>query len=171
MMAGIYAHLSYFWQDGSISISARHEREKFTWHFANNPTVSPTSQGPAGSGDRGWGTVYPGQAAGNGRPAAGHDRRPRRTHRHQLEFPVDRQSSGRRLRRRTSGGQRRAQSSEAWNCDIGLQIAENLHPCANPAVDSFGNIYTTYSGSRGQKVPVAVYRIDLNFNMRRSSTT
>jgi len=58
------------------------------------------------------------------------------------------------------------QSSEAWNCDIGVAVAENLHPVANPAVDSFGNIYTTYSGSRGQKVPVAVYRIDLNFNMR-----
>jgi len=58
-----------------------------------------------------------------------------------------------------------AASSEAWNCDIGLQIAENLHPVCNPAVDSAGNIYTTFSGSRGQKVPVAVYRIDLNFRM------
>jgi sugar lactone lactonase YvrE len=56
--------------------------------------------------------------------------------------------------------------SEVWSCDIGIQIADNLHPVANPAVDSFGNIYTTFSGSRGQKVPVAVYRIDLNFNMR-----
>jgi sugar lactone lactonase YvrE len=55
--------------------------------------------------------------------------------------------------------------SEAWNCDIGLQIAENLHPVCSPAVDSAGNIYTTFSGSRGQKVPVAVYRIDLNFRM------
>src|SRR5262249_48140249 len=26
--------------------------------------------------------------------------------------------------------------------------------------------YTTFSGSRGQKVPVAVYKIDLNFNMK-----
>ena len=57
-----------------------------------------------------------------------------------------------------------SQSSEAWTCDIGIQIAENLHPVTSPAVDSFGNIYTTFSGSRGQKVPVAVYRIDLNFN-------
>jgi hypothetical protein len=57
-------------------------------------------------------------------------------------------------------------SSEVWNCDIGISVAENLHPVANPAVDSLGNIYTTFSGSRGQKVPVAVYRIDLNFNMR-----
>lgn len=57
-------------------------------------------------------------------------------------------------------------SSDVWNCDIGILVAENLHPVANPAVDALGNIYTTFSGSRGQKVPVAVYRIDLNFNMR-----
>jgi hypothetical protein len=56
--------------------------------------------------------------------------------------------------------------SDVWSCDIGIQIAENLHPVASPAIDSLGNIYTTFSGSRGQKVPVAVYRIDLNFNMR-----
>lgn len=56
--------------------------------------------------------------------------------------------------------------SEAWNCDIGISVAENLHPVTNPAVDAFGNIYTTFSGSRGQKVPVSVYRIDLNFNLR-----
>jgi sugar lactone lactonase YvrE len=58
------------------------------------------------------------------------------------------------------------QTSDIWNCDIGISIAENLHPVANPAIDALGNIYATFSGSRGQKVPVAVYRIDLNFNMR-----
>jgi hypothetical protein len=58
------------------------------------------------------------------------------------------------------------QSSDPWACDIGVLIAENLHPVANPAIDSFGNIYTTFSGSRGQKVPVAVYKIDLNFAMK-----
>jgi len=58
------------------------------------------------------------------------------------------------------------QASESWACDVGVQIADGLHPVANPAVDSFGNIYTTFSGSRGQKVPVAVYRIDLNLNMK-----
>ena len=55
--------------------------------------------------------------------------------------------------------------SEAWTCDIGIQIAENLHPVTSPAVDYSGNIYTTFSGPRGQKVPIAVYRIDLNFRM------
>src|ERR1017187_2535420 len=56
-------------------------------------------------------------------------------------------------------------SSDAWTCDIGSQIAENLHPVTSPAVDSIGNIYTTFSGSRGQKVPVAVYKVDLNFSL------
>ncbi|SPF49698.1 conserved hypothetical protein [Candidatus Sulfopaludibacter sp. SbA4] len=58
------------------------------------------------------------------------------------------------------------QASESWACDIGVLVAESLHPVANPAVDAFGNIYTTFSGSRGQKVPVAVHKIDLNFNMK-----
>jgi sugar lactone lactonase YvrE len=57
-------------------------------------------------------------------------------------------------------------ASDSWACDIGVLIAEALHPVANPAIDAFGNIYTTFSGSRGQKVPVAVYRVDLNFNMK-----
>jgi IPT/TIG domain-containing protein len=56
------------------------------------------------------------------------------------------------------------QSSRAWNCDVGIQIAENLHPVGNPAVDSAGNIYATVSGSRGQKTPVSIYKIDLNYN-------
>ena len=58
------------------------------------------------------------------------------------------------------------QASESWACDVGVPIADSLHPVSSPAIDSFGNIYTTFSGSRGQKVPVAVYRIDLNFNMK-----
>src|SRR5437667_6294661 len=43
------------------------------------------------------------------------------------------------------------QASRAWTCDIGIQIADNLYPVGNPAVDAFGNIYATFSGSRGQK--------------------
>ena len=57
-------------------------------------------------------------------------------------------------------------ASDSWACDIGVLVAESLHPVANPAIDSFGNIYSTFSGSRGQKVPVAVYRVDLNFNLK-----
>ncbi|SRR6266851_1170715 len=57
-------------------------------------------------------------------------------------------------------------ASQAWACDIGIPIADNLHPVGNPAVDTFGNIYTTFSGSRGQKVAVAVYKIDLNYSVK-----
>jgi len=56
-------------------------------------------------------------------------------------------------------------TSAPWSCDIGLQIADNLHPVANPAIDAEGNIYATFSGSRGQKTPVAVYKIDLNYHV------
>lgn len=38
-------------------------------------------------------------------------------------------------------------------------LAENLHPVANPAVDRDGAIYTTISGSKGQQVPVSIFRI------------
>src|SRR5271154_772499 len=29
------------------------------------------------------------------------------------------------------------QSSEVWACDVGIPIADSLHPVANPAVDAF----------------------------------
>ena len=52
------------------------------------------------------------------------------------------------------------QSGLSWPCQIGVQVADGLHPVANPVSDSEGNAYTTFSGSRGQKTPVAVYRIE-----------
>ncbi|MBI3683604.1 MAG: gluconolaconase [Acidobacteria bacterium] len=58
------------------------------------------------------------------------------------------------------------QSSGAWQCGIGVQIADSLHPVANPAVDALANIYTTFSGSRGQKTPVSVYRIDASYDVK-----
>src|SRR5260370_33699332 len=56
--------------------------------------------------------------------------------------------------------------SQTWACDIGIPIADSLHPVANPAVDSIGNIYSTFSGWGGQKGPVAVYKIDLNYAVK-----
>ena len=58
------------------------------------------------------------------------------------------------------------QASPAYTCEIAIQIADNLYPVGNPAVDSYGNVYATFSGSRGQKTPVAVYKIDLNYTPR-----
>ncbi len=49
---------------------------------------------------------------------------------------------------------------------VGMTIAENVHPVANPAIDPAGNIYTTFSGSRGQKVPVSIYKIDRDHVVR-----
>ena len=50
-------------------------------------------------------------------------------------------------------------------CQIGVQIADSMHAVANPAVDIKGNVFTTFSGSRGQKTPVAVYRVAPGGNM------
>ena len=50
--------------------------------------------------------------------------------------------------------------------EIGVPIADNLHPVANPAVDAEGNIYVTFSGRRGQKVPISLYRIGSNFEVK-----
>ncbi|RMF83854.1 MAG: gluconolaconase [Nitrospinota bacterium] len=43
--------------------------------------------------------------------------------------------------------------------EVGTRLATNLHPVCNPALDASGNIYVTLSGTRGQKVPVSIYRI------------
>jgi len=53
-----------------------------------------------------------------------------------------------------------AAQSEAAEVVVATLVADNLHPVANPAIDSEGNVYTTFSGSRGQKTPVSVYKID-----------
>ena len=54
---------------------------------------------------------------------------------------------------------------------IGLQIADNLHPVGNPAVDLEGNIYVTFSGPRGQSVPVSLYKVSANYNVKPFVTT
>jgi sugar lactone lactonase YvrE len=43
---------------------------------------------------------------------------------------------------------------------VGVQIADGLHPIANPVIDRRGNIYATFSGSRGQKTPVSIFQIN-----------
>jgi sugar lactone lactonase YvrE len=49
---------------------------------------------------------------------------------------------------------------------LGVQIADNLHPVGNPAVDPEGNVYVTFSGQRGQKVPVSLYKITANHSVK-----
>ena len=46
---------------------------------------------------------------------------------------------------------------------VAVLVAENLHPVTNPALDREGNIFVTFSGSRGQKNPVSIFKIDTNY--------
>jgi sugar lactone lactonase YvrE len=57
-------------------------------------------------------------------------------------------------------------SSNPHQIRVAVPIAENLHPVTSPAIDREGNIYATFSGSRGQKVPVAIYKIDSSYNVK-----
>ena len=57
-------------------------------------------------------------------------------------------------------------SSNAQQIKVAAMIADNVHPVTNPALDSEGNIYVTFSGSRGQKVPVSIFKIDTSYNVK-----
>jgi sugar lactone lactonase YvrE len=56
--------------------------------------------------------------------------------------------------------------SQPFPVSVAFQIADNLHPVANPVVDSNGNIYVTFSGPRGQRVPVSLYKIGPNYSVK-----
>jgi len=56
--------------------------------------------------------------------------------------------------------------SQPFPMALGEQIADNLHPVGDPAVDSGGNVYVTFSGQRGQKVPVSLYKITPNHTVK-----
>ena len=57
-------------------------------------------------------------------------------------------------------------ASNPLHARIAVSMAENLHPVANPAVDSEGRVFATFSGSRGQEVPVSIFTIARDFQMR-----
>jgi hypothetical protein len=56
--------------------------------------------------------------------------------------------------------------SNAHHLKVAVPVFDNLHPVANPALDREGNIYATFSGPRGQKVPVSIFKIDSNYNAK-----
>jgi sugar lactone lactonase YvrE len=53
--------------------------------------------------------------------------------------------------------------SEAVSVSVAKRLAEDLHPVANPAFDpDDGSLFVTRSGSRGEQLPVTLFRIDVN---------
>src|SRR3954469_7648285 len=46
--------------------------------------------------------------------------------------------------------------------DIAAPLARGLHQVVNPLFDREGNLYVTYSGTRGQQVPVSIFRVRAN---------
>jgi hypothetical protein len=47
-------------------------------------------------------------------------------------------------------------------------ISRGLRQVDNPVVDSAGRIYLTYSGSRGEQVPVSIFRVNPTARASRS---
>lgn len=43
--------------------------------------------------------------------------------------------------------------------EVAAEFATGLHQVDNPAYDAAGNLYVTCSGSRGQQVPVSIFRV------------
>lgn len=53
--------------------------------------------------------------------------------------------------------------SSGARLEVGKQLAEDLHPVANPAFDpDDGSLFVTRSGSRGEQLPVTIFRIDVS---------
>ena len=46
--------------------------------------------------------------------------------------------------------------------EVGVPLATGLHQVDNPAFDPAGNLYVTFSGSRGQQPPVSVYKVGVD---------
>jgi hypothetical protein len=61
---------------------------------------------------------------------------------------------------------RNGHSSNPLPLRVAVPMAENLHPVSNPAIDADGNVYATVSGSRGQAVPVSIFQIQRDFQIR-----
>ncbi|HEY0797385.1 MAG TPA: gluconolaconase [Acidisarcina sp.] len=56
--------------------------------------------------------------------------------------------------------QQRGLRSNDLDVEVAALVADGIHAVGNPAVDTFGNTYVTFSGPRGQTTPVSVFRVD-----------
>lgn len=50
--------------------------------------------------------------------------------------------------------------SAPFRVSVATLLADELQPVSNPAFDPEGNLYVTFSGSRGEKVPVSLFRVE-----------
>ena len=53
-------------------------------------------------------------------------------------------------------------AGETAYVDIGMPLATGLHQVDNPAFDAAGNLYVTFSGSRGQQPPVSIFKVGVD---------
>lgn len=51
------------------------------------------------------------------------------------------------------------QMSEAGSVVVGRAVATGIHQVDSPVFDRDGRVYLTYSGTRGQQVPITVFRV------------
>ncbi|MBV8522018.1 MAG: hypothetical protein JOY71_07815 [Acetobacteraceae bacterium] len=56
--------------------------------------------------------------------------------------------------------QRNGSRSNQVEVHVARLLAENVHAVSNPAVNSRGEVFVTFSGPRGQQTPVSVFKID-----------
>jgi sugar lactone lactonase YvrE len=62
--------------------------------------------------------------------------------------------------------ERAGSASNPLELRVAVAMTEGLHPVANPVVDADGSVYATFSGARGQSVPVSIYSIAPDFQVR-----
>lgn len=58
-----------------------------------------------------------------------------------------------------STGSGQVQPDTTTFVEIAAALATGLHQVDNPVFDREGNLYVTYSGTRGQQVPVSIFRV------------
>ncbi len=51
------------------------------------------------------------------------------------------------------------QESNHVSCEVANLVTDNLHPVANPVLDSGGNLYSTMSGRKGEKLANSIFRV------------
>jgi sugar lactone lactonase YvrE len=66
----------------------------------------------------------------------------------------------------TNGADNNGHVSNPHTLQVAVPVAGDLHLVANPALDGEGKIFATFSGSRGQKTPVSIFKIDTDHNVK-----